>query len=1168
MSKRTAPEAEPKSAHDPRHFKRQRIENPADRNSPRPAAVSEHVSSARQLQNSLVFDQASAASFRKGLSLLKSFLDSILYTADRDDLPRKRAILREFLETQKTGSRGDKDAALLPAFFQAWDSAVETNSDMLLSQVTACIALLLKVCATHVDFLEYGTLLCKAVLQLSVARKLSRSLSAPPSKENIISPTLRLLTEVTKYNEGAHAKAVYAKRDYTLEPKTLARNISLWSDNKTHSDDLQRRKPSIRSNAVRYLLTHLTYQDELAKTELLSNRMVLRSLFDHLHADPPPLIAEILGVMKHHVFLDKAMVRSTKSAILTGRTLSNIANLYKYETSEEPTSDEHKGPQNVAHDFLCLVCTSPAYGVMLPSNGFYPPADEEDDADMFMEDAADNGYAAVMGLTEPTEGSGRVRNIILDEFIRSLRPHASTLQQELVLAIFKACPELIAPYFHLREAFNFDAKLTSTWIGYSAFIYRTIELPVPQQLGAKRIHRDYPPSASVVIQSIVPQPMTQQVLTKCLNSSAELINLFAIRLLIIAFHKLQKVLQEYDAASASNSSQAWQQGRRTLLAEFSRRCPPIKTVILAFKRPVFQKNLLRESIVRLIRSYYEVLPQAALQEKFDVSVPLCNALLQAGQTDQDSAHKAFKVMELEHWIQIARHASSMRWWQKDKTLPYSPFIMLLKLIVTSTEGDLYKGIKSLLSDMLRDQEMLQFDTQPHALDGLLASLVPCSGLASPPHEVLEFLDSCCAFFTKKPIKYLDDLDVRREQSRDGVVYGPISPVVMTLVEQWPFKGGKPEKGNPAEPIAQWLAKLLYLLKLIGEDESLLASVRDSLVSSADTAYQQVLNDAFLWKMGKESAKEALKSATGADFSSPAASSSPSQSQQLPATAPKAFVPDDSELPPGEDEKHTGLNRWRKKDVEEAMDDGDIGELLLCLCSKHAEIRLQALSGVRQLIATIDGREDGDLLQLKLLLGEAHETAVHDLNTKPLPYVGGVFAARAATVLADPSHFMYGKINEFLMKRPEWNVGNIPLYFARNIINTEADQDGSYHQEVDWYLDYVFDSLRTAEDMEIFRTKNIFERLLSFYVSASCSVLAKEKIVRLLLRAAAVGGSTTLITRCGILSWIQIQLVNSDRRQGLLRRLAEKVWENCDKEKVREWSGGTMEACVAAITQAA
>jgi len=160
--------------------------------------------------------------------------------------------------------------------------------------------------------------------------------------------------------------------------------------------------------------------------------------------------------------------------------------------------------------------------------------------------------------------------------------------------------------------------------------------------------------------------------------------------------------------------------------------------------------------------------------------------------------------------------------------------------------------------------------------------------------------------------------------------------------------------------------------------------------------------------------------------------------------------------------------------------------------------------------------------------------------------------------------MFGKINKFLTNRPTWEIRNLPRRFSRIIIHNEPDEDNSYHKEVDWLLDYLIDCLRTAEDMEIFRTNNVFERLLSYYEAKSCVISAKEKIVRLLFRAAAVGGSTTLITRCGLLSWIDMMLISNDYRQHELRQLAARVFDVCDRDKVMEWSSGTMDATITSI----
>ncbi|USP78891.1 hypothetical protein yc1106_06165 [Curvularia clavata] len=1183
MGKRTAYDAHARGTNGDRENKRQKIDTNYERNSPRPSGSVEEVTSARDLQNALFFDQSSQSNFRSGLSLFKRFLDSILYPTEEHDLPRKRAILREYLDTQKGKGRDEKDKAFLQNLTQAWDYAVETNNSAIVSQVTAVLALLFKVFASHGDFLEYGTLLAKTLLQPSIARRFVRSTSAASKEENVIAPALRLLNELTKFNEGAHARAVYAKRDFTLEPKILGRNINLTREQSAAD---HAKKPSIRTTAVRYLLTHLRYQDERAKSEILSNTNVVRTVFDHIRTDPPFLIYEILDVFRSHVFQDKAIPRHTKSKILNGKTLSRIASLYSYEPEEGSVAEGHKAPDQLAHDFLRLVCTDPAYGVMLPTQGFYPSSFDDDEGEQ--DDGAD--YSNELGLDSVDSLSkiSRVRNVILSEFIQSQRPYANTLHQELVVDIFRACPELIADYFIKRRDFSYDPKLTSTWIGYSAFMYQTIQLPVPRYFGAKKNYRDHPPPVPVLMNSILPQPLNQQVLTKCLNHSSDLVQFFAIRVLIVALQKLRGILQELGNASAVKSSKQWEQASKRLISEVSRRCPAIRTVFLALKKPGL-KDMKRESITRLLRLYYEVTPQVALQEKFDVSLPLCNALVEAEKSAASPEDKVFRIMELEHWIQMARLSPAMRWWQKQitaaETLSYSPFVTLLRLLVTSKESELYAGIRSLLSDILQDQEMLQTKTSPDALDALIASLGSTPGSSTPSAEVLEFLDDCLARFTKVPIKYFDDLDTmctRIGQSASEV--GPFSNLLMTLVEQWPFKGGQAATNQTADALAQWLSRLLYLLKLIGEDEKMLGHVRDALVESANTVYKEVLRDAFLWKMGKEKAKESLKLATGADFSgSERSSTSPvpvsARAQEAEQQSRTRFAVD-LEAPPAEDEKHAGLTRWRKKELGEAVEDGDIGELILCLCSEHGEIRKQAINNIRQLTATMKFSNQGenksggdagssiefDLQQLYLLLGELLES-IDASGAEAFPYVGGVLAARCTLILADPTHSLFSTVNKFLTASPAWDVSSLLRFFWHRIVASQPDDDTTYHKEVDWYLDYLMDSLRTPADMELFRRSNIFEQLLSHYGSRSCSASAKDKIVKILLRATHVGGSTTLITRCGLVTWIQMMLDGHDARQSSLRVLAARVYETCDQDKVAAWSSDSLGQTIAGLAKA-
>ncbi|KAI8930518.1 hypothetical protein NX059_012467 [Plenodomus lindquistii] len=83
--------------------------------------------------------------------------------------------------------------------------------------VTVVLALLCKILSSSADFLDYDTLLVKTLLQPAVARRFVRSASAAPNQEKMITPALRLLTKLTKFKKDARVRAVYAKRDFTLD---------------------------------------------------------------------------------------------------------------------------------------------------------------------------------------------------------------------------------------------------------------------------------------------------------------------------------------------------------------------------------------------------------------------------------------------------------------------------------------------------------------------------------------------------------------------------------------------------------------------------------------------------------------------------------------------------------------------------------------------------------------------------------------------------------------------------------------------------------------------------------------------------------------------------------------------------------------------------------------
>ena len=96
-------------------------------------------------------------------------------------------------------------------------------------------------------------------------------------------------------------------------------------------------------------------------------------------------------------------------------------------------------------------------------------------------------------------------------------------------------------------------------------------------------------------------------------------------------------------------------------------------------------------------------------------------------------------------------------------------------------------------------------------------------------------------------------------------------------------------------------------------------------------------------------------------------------------------------------------------------------------------------------------------------------------------------------------------------------------------------------------------------MDIYRRSSLFERLLALAATPSLPASCVEKILHLLYRCTYVDGSTTLITRFGLLRWVQSELaLNKNAAQrSFLHSLVKRALDTCDREKLDEWSGGNV-----------
>jgi len=99
-----------------------------------------------------------------------------------------------------------------------------------------------------------------------------------------------------------------------------------------------------------------------------------------------------------------------------------------YARSDQEGSDAEAIPADLVHHFLLAVLTRPGIGLCFKDRGWYPRGIE--------------GYEEADQTKGVAKGQTKVFNKITSNILKNLRLAEDSRQQELVLKVLMACPEL------------------------------------------------------------------------------------------------------------------------------------------------------------------------------------------------------------------------------------------------------------------------------------------------------------------------------------------------------------------------------------------------------------------------------------------------------------------------------------------------------------------------------------------------------------------------------------------------------------------------------------------------------------------------------------------------------------------------------------------------------
>ncbi|KAL4907565.1 hypothetical protein BDW74DRAFT_189852 [Aspergillus multicolor] len=1119
-------------SHDDNRFhsaKRRKLDTPQGVEDPSP------ITSHTQLQSLLLFQQNVVES-KQGIKKFKEFLTSIGQTENEGEKAKKFRILKAYCDTQIF--RNTEEPICFPEIIQTWNFADSSSNESLLTSVPSVLAIFIKTVSSNLDFREFGIALCKHLLQKDQLRLFNRGITANKSKEHLISPCLRLLTEIVSFDGGAVARQLYLARYITFKRMDvfLTPNKAQLEES---SDDPQ--ASTLRRNAQRYVLANLRFQQAANKTDIIEQQKVMRAFLEHLRKDPREMVIDIVKAIERDVIQDSSLSRNTKTKFFSRWNLERLVTLYGYDRESEQENTTGLSLADETHRILMTVCTKTEHGVLLPEMGWYPNNTDPESLPVDDDASIDLGLDSAVYLDKYRE-SVPVRNGTLSYLIQVLRPDSDSLQIELLLAIFKAAPELIADYYTKKSLFMADPKPTPSWMAESTVLFSTVSLPVPANCGWKDKLPAMPPPVSIVIENILPRPLTQKVLTRCFNMNAEIITLFAVRILTMSFNKLRATLKIFNGNHGAGQH-LWTQAADKLVVEFGHRCPQMKDVVTLFRRTGKDDLQQQEAVSELLACFYEVMPDAAFEEGFDVSLVLVDILKRLDEGNLDSEDTELLISQLQNILKIAQQSASLRWWNQPGSMQFSAFTSILKVLINATSGESFKEIHKLLTNVLAEHSAIRLPSFSAILPSFDAADSEALG-----HQ-LAFFDNCVCRTAKKPVHYQDLVESLVDNSQ------PLGALVAAVIEQWPFvvKAGN---ADTQKSVAEFIAALLKNLHSSGESLQGLKAARDALV---DATEEKKLKSRFkkALKGCEEDEQDGNKTDTESSGQTPSAPKKEWQDLDLEETFGAL---------PVEGTTHNELHRWEQKELEESLEEGRVGELLLCLCSEHEEVRRQALLNISRFMMKLKESKYAEWRTAYILTGEFLETIKQIGVETPVPRIVGECASSCLSVLVDPMHKLYGKVNKFLQKAPLWEVEKVPSYWIDKILLHEPELDDGYFEEIAWLLDLLIKGLRTERDMEIYRRANVFERVLSFYDSPGAGFSAKKKILHLVYRSTQVQGSTTLITRAGIISWVQTQLpAVTGRDASTLTAMAQSLYQSADNDRTGTWSGGAVQRAVEQIT---
>ncbi|NXA49095.1 NPA1P protein, partial [Nothocercus julius] len=500
-------------------------------------------------------------------------------------------------------------------------------------------------------------------------------------------------------------------------------------------------RPDVRMAYIQFALSFLITGDNAILIQVLELKDFIPDILrSGIKEDKISTVNLLLTTLKTKVVQNRSITKTQKVRFFTAELLNHIASLYRWNGITDVSTEGFKVTgdseevgkvmvRELVHNFLMDLCCSLKHGI-----NFYDPS---------------LGTAGSMFLIFSRGG-----NVVLLRFLLGLKTATEDEKvAELVVNIFKVCPDLLNRYFKDTQ-YSFVPRLKSAWMDNIRLLKKVYEAQPEISNSFKTTEFiPLPKLLSMVMVTTVPAVCNKIMFTQGLNLPSKVVKHTILSLIstvlrralknieyclneevwqkseIYALSMMQEFIQLYREAISKllpdmNSIVAvWQsllkqerehrdgQEEKKESATSTAKAPGMLTLCFCLGSDDVETLFLKAALLQVICLYQKVVPHLVARSNFDFSKLLKGIVTEKGLREEIPPVLQYHILK----VALELPANKFSWFRVQDASETekvsgekSVFYLLMKMFVTSNCSHLKISTKKLIIKVLRDSGVFEY----------------------------------------------------------------------------------------------------------------------------------------------------------------------------------------------------------------------------------------------------------------------------------------------------------------------------------------------------------------------------------------------------------------------------------------------------------------------------